>query len=85
MRTLLDSARADRMSADDRFEQMQAEIRQNQRLLLAGQARSERNEQRLEVNQQQIADTLAEVRSQPGTDYRRHGLERFPIAANREL
>lgn len=85
MRTLLDSARADRMSADDRFEQMQAEIRQNQRLLLAGQARSERNEQRLEVNQQQIADTLAKVRSQPGTDYRRHGLERFPIAANREL
>ena len=53
IQSLLDSARADRMSAnekferlgqrfeqqDQRFEQMQAEIRQNQRLLLSGQER----------------------------------------------
>lgn len=53
IQSLLDSARADRMSAnerfeqlgqrfeqqDQRFEQMQSEIRQNQRLILAGQER----------------------------------------------
>lgn len=70
IQSLLDSARADRISANERFEQhsqqfaqMQSEIRQNQRLLLAGQERLERNEQRLETNQQQIAATLAEVLS----------------------
>ncbi|MEL6352967.1 MAG: hypothetical protein AAFR58_14515 [Cyanobacteria bacterium J06627_28] len=39
IQSLLDSARADRMSANERFEQMQPAIRQNQRLLLAGQDR----------------------------------------------
>lgn len=63
IQSLLDSARADRTSANEKFEQMQSEIRQNQRLLLAGQERLERNEQRLDTNQQQIADTLAEVLS----------------------
>lgn len=39
IQSLLDSARADRMSANERFERVQAEIRQNQRLLLTGQER----------------------------------------------
>lgn len=46
IQSLIDSARADRISANEkfeqqgqRFEQMQIEIRQNQRLLLAGQER----------------------------------------------
>ena len=63
IQSLLESARADRISANEKFEQMQSEIRQNQRLLLAGQERLERNEQRLDTNQEQIADTLAEVLS----------------------
>ncbi|MEO1444673.1 MAG: hypothetical protein AAFV46_00270, partial [Cyanobacteria bacterium J06635_11] len=46
IQSLLESARADRMSADkrfeehsQRFEEVQSEIRQNQRLLLTGQDR----------------------------------------------
>ena len=39
IQSLLDSARADRISANERFEQTQSEIRQNQRLLLSGQER----------------------------------------------
>ena len=46
IQSLLDSARADRMSANirfehysQRFEEVQSEIRQNQRLLLSGQDR----------------------------------------------
>lgn len=37
--TLIDEGRADRKVANDRFESLQGEIRQNQRLLLSGQNR----------------------------------------------
>ncbi|NJM97779.1 MAG: hypothetical protein HC800_12045 [Phormidesmis sp. RL_2_1] len=37
--TLIDEGRADRKAANDKFESLQSEIRQNQRLLLSGQER----------------------------------------------
>lgn len=37
--TLIDESRADRKAANDKFESLQSEIRQNQRLLLSGQER----------------------------------------------
>ena len=37
--TLIDEARADRKAANDKFESLQGEIRQNQRLMLSGQER----------------------------------------------
>ncbi|MEO1395573.1 MAG: hypothetical protein AAFV90_21950 [Cyanobacteria bacterium J06634_5] len=37
--TLIDEARADRKAANDKFESLQSETRQNQRLMLSGQER----------------------------------------------
>ncbi|MEL7050797.1 MAG: hypothetical protein ABG776_03790 [Cyanobacteria bacterium J06555_13] len=60
---LLDDARADRKRADDKFAEMQSEIRNNQRMLLSNQEKLDRNQQQLDHNQQQIEDTLSEVLS----------------------
>ena len=56
IQALIEENRRDRAEANRKFDEMQAEIRQNQRLLLAGQGRAEENEQRLDT-------VLAEVLS----------------------
>jgi len=56
IQALLDSANADRQAANERFDAMQQEIRQNQRLILAGQQRAERNENRLSEQAERLSE-----------------------------
>lgn len=49
IQVLIEADRRDRTEAARKFDETQAEIRQNQRLLLEGQRRAEGNEQRLDA------------------------------------
>jgi len=63
IQSLIEEARADRQAANDRFEAVQSEIRQNQRLILAQGERLDKQGERLDIVLSENRALLSEVLS----------------------